>query len=110
MSKEEEKLKHVRSVMITALCCSQVLGETLDELKDTDFYRQSLKKAVKDLEKELIRTCGQHIEVIFAMDETLVQDIMEGMMGITKEVATMQPERIAALGQLFKTNSIGFKD
>lgn len=88
--------------LITLLCSSQVLHESLDELQDTPFYRQSLKSAAKRLERELTKHCDPVINKAFPTDPEAFNAIMDGITEVSKILATMSPDKIAYLIQVLK--------
>lgn len=95
-------------MIVTALTASQILHEALDELEGTSFYRQSLKLAVKKVQKELTATCDQHFEDVWDADQVAMTKALEGLSGISKELAHMDPARLALFGELLKDGSIEF--
>lgn len=103
---KEEQLKTV----ITALAAAQVLHETLDDLAETPFYRQSLKVATKKLEDEITKLLDSKITVMYKIDEKVMRLIQDGIEGVSGELAHMDPTRIAMLGDLFKSGALEFEE
>ena len=94
--------------LITLLATVQILHETLDDLKDTVFYKQSFKAATNKFETALTLTCDPLINKITGLDEKTMIGIQEGISHICKEMAHMNPARLAAIGELFKQSKIEF--
>ena len=86
--------------LVTLLCASQVLHETLDELQDTVFYRHSFKQAVIRFEKELTKVCNPQIDIAFPADPEVFNQVMEGISEVSKKMASMSPDKIAYIVQL----------
>lgn len=105
MSKQKPEL-----VVITALAAAQVLHEAMDDLQDTNFYRQDVKKASKNMERKLTRVLDNEIANMWGIDEETMRSIQDGITEVAKELATMDPVRIAMLGQLFKEGTIKFEE
>lgn len=84
--------------LLVALCAVQVLHETMDDLRETEFYKQSFKQALNHFEKELTRIWDPHIAKIFNQDEEIFNAIMEGIVEINKQVALLSPAVIAKVG------------
>lgn len=82
-------------IILTLLCASQVLHESLDELQHTKFYRHSLKHAAKRLEEELTKVCDPIIKGVHPQDEEIFNLIMEGIEQVGKQLATLDPAVIA---------------
>ena len=87
-------------ILVTLLCSSQVLHETLDELQDTSFYRHSLKQSAVRFEKELTKHCDPAINKSFPQDPEVFNAVMDGIKKVSKQLATLSPDRIAYLVQV----------
>jgi len=94
--------------IVTALAAAQILHESLDDLQEYPIYRHSLKKAAKHFEREITVACDKEIGKLWANDEKTIMIIQKGIQGICKELATLDPTRIAVLGELFKEDAIKF--
>lgn len=105
-----DKEKNLSLIAITCLASAQVLLETMDELQDTPFYRQSLKQTVKRLDKEIIDLLDNDISKLYQIDEEVMRAIQNGIEAISKQMASMDPARIAMLGELLEDGSITFED
>ncbi len=87
-------------ILVTLLCASQVLHETLDELEDTPFYQKSFKQAARKFKKELTKVCDPVINQAFPEDPEVFNAVMEGITDVSKILAKMDPDKIAFLTQL----------
>lgn len=96
--------------IVTALAAAQVLHETMDDLALTTFYRQSLKAATNRLETELTKLLDNQITRMYMISEETMRQIQEGITGVAGELATMDPARIAYLGELIKSGALEFKE
>jgi len=96
--------------VINALAAAQILHECLDELEDTPYYRQALKVTTKRMQTELSKTLDNHINHLWEIDEGTMVLVQEGMEAITKELATMDPARIAKLGDMLKNEDLVFNE
>ncbi len=94
--------KKETEIILTLLCASQVLHECLDELQDTKLYKHSLKFAAKKLEDELTKVCDPIIKGVHPDDEEMFNWIMNGIEGVSKQMATMDPAAIAKVGFLLQ--------
>lgn len=96
--------------LVTLLCATQVLHESLDDLKETKFYKQSLKLTANRFEEELTKVCDPHIKKIFSTDEQTSNDVMDGIIEVAKELASLTPDSIAHIGMLIKAEKERYAD
>ncbi len=102
MDTEETSQRNEAEIVLTLLCATQVLHETLDDLQGTSLYRQSLKQAAKRFEEELTKVCDPVIKNVLPQDEAIFNLIMEGISSISKELATLDPAVIAKVALLIE--------
>jgi DNA-binding FadR family transcriptional regulator len=103
-------MMEIRLIIVTSLTAAQVLHDTLDELEDTSYYRQSLKSATKRLQNELTKTCDQHIDTIWKGDEQTARQVMDGIIEISKAIVKMKPSQLAVFGDLLKTGDLKYEE
>ena len=100
-----ESKKETRTLLV-ALTSAQILNECIDELKGTNFYNQSFKKATNNYEQVLSKKCNNQVDIVFDYDEGIAIAMLESFDEITSELATLDPNKIIQLGQIIK----GLKD
>jgi len=105
-----DDLMDVRLMTITALTAAQVLNETLDDLKETSFYKSKLKTAGNQFSIQLTNTCNKHIDDIWGVDERSARQLMDGIMEISKAIAKMKPSQLAVFGDLLKTGDLKYEE
>lgn len=96
--------------IVTALAASQLLRECLDEVRETPFYKQGLKAAVNKVENELKKTCEGPIADLWQIDDEVMQLIIRSIETTVKEMASLDPKKIIALGELFKSGALEFEE
>jgi len=106
--KAEEK--NLSLILVTCLASAQVLLEGMDELQETKYYKQSLKRTLKTLDQELIKVFDKDITKLYGISEETMRQIQSGIETISKELATLDPARIVMLGEMLKDGTISFED
>jgi hypothetical protein len=93
----------------TALVITQALLEAADDIKDTLYYRQTLKKAINDFDKEGKKSLGQHFTYIYNRDQKSFEIMTEAIIDIGKWIASAEFENVVALAQAMKEGKLEFK-
>jgi hypothetical protein len=88
----KEQLAITRAVVLM-----QALAETLDDLKRTKAYRQSLKNRLNLLEKDLSVYLNTLSVAFWGEDEELMMEISRGIDKVTGALATWHPAQMAVL-------------
>jgi hypothetical protein len=102
---EEEAFKRIATVLII----TQALLEASDEIKDTKYYRQTLKKAINDFDAEAKKSLGPHFTYIYNRDQKSFEVMTEAIIDIGKWVAHADFEDVYALAQAMKEGKLEFK-
>jgi hypothetical protein len=88
----KEQLAITRAVVLM-----QALAETLDDLKRTNAYRQSLKNRLNLLEHDLSIYLNTLSVAFWGEDEELMMQISRGIDAVTSALATWHPAQMAVL-------------
>jgi hypothetical protein len=88
----KEQLAITRAVVLM-----QALAETLDDLKRTNAYRQSLKNRLNLLEHDLSIYLNTLSVAFWGEDEELMMQISRGIDAVTGALATWHPAQMAVL-------------
>jgi predicted nucleic acid-binding Zn-ribbon protein len=88
----KEQLAITRAVVLM-----QALAETLDDLKRTKAYRQSLKNRLNLLEQDLSVYLNTLSVAFWGEDEELMMEISRGIDAVTSALATWHPAQMAVL-------------
>lgn len=88
----KEQLAITRAVVLM-----QALAETLDDLKRTNAYRQSLKNRLNLLEQDLSIYLNTLSVAFWGEDEELMMQISRGIDAVTGALATWHPAQMAVL-------------
>lgn len=88
----KEQLAITRAVVLM-----QALAETLDDLKRTNAYRQSLKNRLNLLEHDLSIYLNTLSVAFWGEDEELMMAISRGIDAVTDALATWHPAQMAVL-------------
>ena len=101
---EKEKEQRGKDVLLimSSICAGQIMLETLEELKDTWYYKQKLKQATNAYVKVAEKHVDEYINFIFKQDEELVQDILESMTSLIRRIAQIRPDEMIVLEEVLK--------
>ena len=89
-------------IIVTAMISAQVLHETLDELRDTPYYKQKLKYVTNHFQVEITKTCNTTIDNMYKADEATMNILQEGIHEIAAKLATLDPDRMSELRECIK--------
>ena len=100
----KEQLAITRAVVLM-----QALAETLDDLKRTNAYRQSLKNRLNLLEHDLSIYLNTLSVAFWGEDEELMMQISRGIDAVTGALATWHPAQMAVLEDVLNQIEEQFK-
>jgi predicted nucleic acid-binding Zn-ribbon protein len=100
----KEQLAITRAVVLM-----QALAETLDDLKRTNAYRQSLKNRLNLLEHDLSIYLNTLSVAFWGEDEELMMQISRGIDAVTSALATWHPAQMAVLEDVLNQIEEQFK-
>lgn len=100
----KEQLAITRAVVLM-----QALAETLDDLKRTNAYRQSLKNRLNLLEHDLSIYLNTLSVAFWGEDEELMMAISRGIDAVTSALATWHPAQMAVLEDVLNQIEEQFK-
>jgi hypothetical protein len=100
----KEQLAITRAVVLM-----QALAETLDDLKRTNAYRQSLKNRLNLLEHDLSVYLNTLSVAFWGEDEELMMQISRGIDAVTSALATWHPAQMAVLEDVLNQIEEQFK-
>jgi len=98
MTKEE-----INKKVIIISAAIQLTHELLDDLAETTYYKHKTKLAIKNLQKELTITADDQTCKLWNTDEKSMVAIQDGILEYAKLLKDADPIKIAALGELLKT-------
>ena len=96
--------------VINLIAIAQLFHECLDELEDTPYYKQGIKRATRNMQIELSKVMDKHIAHLWDVDGETMQEVQVGVIEVMKELATMNPAKIAAIGEMLKNKSLIFEE
>jgi hypothetical protein len=109
---KEEEMK-ARMTLLMSLCSSQVVLETMDNLRDTSYYKHDLKKTGNLFTKKLELHVKEELNGAFERNEALVQEVLLSIEDIIKRLATCRVDDIAVVSQVLRgldDGTINFKE
>lgn len=110
MSKKINKHKKEDFERITTvLVITQALLEAIDDVKDTKYYRQALKKAINNLDEEATKSLGQIFTFVYNRDQKSFEIMTDSIMYMGKWIADTEFENVVALAQAMKEGKLEFK-
>ena len=95
-----------QELALVALATTQVLIETMDQLKDTQFYKQKVAQTLNQSQKVLIGLCNQHYDTTWKLDAPMMNGMEMGVEEIIKEVASLHPARLAMIAKIIQSTDI----
>lgn len=93
-------------IVIKTLATAQLLHELLDELEDTPYYSGPVKIAAKKMHKTMGIALDKHIDHLFGIDDMTMNGVVEGISCVVRELSSMDPAKIAAIGEMLKSGEI----
>jgi len=81
-------------IVITAMVAAQVLHETLDELRETSFYKHRLKNLTNQFQQELTKECNRTIQELYKTDDHTMMCLQECIHEIAQKLATIHPTKL----------------
>ena len=82
-------------ILVKLLCELQLLNETLDELKDTNVYKQQFKQKTNSYEKDITLLYSDHISSIYNINQKAVESIITGIEAKVDEIVKMTNMELA---------------
>jgi len=110
MNDKEERLKKINHKALIALATSQILVETLDDLKGTNFYRQQRANQMNNTVKVLERFCDEHYDKTWKAEPELMQETEVSIEEILKQIVNAEPQRLITISKMLKKGAIVFVD
>ena len=98
----DQKKEEMKLALLRNICLMQSLGEALDELKSTPFYRQKVKNLCNQLEQELSIYLNTFSTLFFDNDENLMLNISKGIDVVTGALATFHPAEYLVIEEAIK--------
>lgn len=102
--KTEEEKEQLRLIVVTMLTTTIVFNESLDELKETNFYKHKLKATAKQFETQITKSCNNWVDEIWDADEKAASDFTQSIRDIGKYVASLKPSEIVGFAENLKEN------
>lgn len=98
----DQKKEEMKLALLRNICLMQALGEALDELKSTPFYKQKVKNLSNQLEQELSIYLRTFSTLFFDNDEDLMLNIGKGIDAVTSALATFHPAEYLVIEEAIK--------
>ena len=112
MSEEarKKKLDNLTRCIVLALTHTQVQLEIMDDVKETKFYKQSMKKNLNQLERDLESILTGELAKVYIQDSEQFITLGKHMQYIAQWIADSSYEDILTLGKALKDGEIVFSD
>lgn len=95
--------KEARNTLLLCLTAAQVMQEALDDLKETDFYKHTLKNATVRFQKEIEKTCNDQINNLFNLNEDMMRQLQNGIEQIAKQIVeSNNPTALVEFGKILE--------
>lgn len=95
------EINHQSINCLNALLASYELVESLDIVKETNYYKQSLKKKVNALMPELEKY-SEELKTVWGVDDDTLYRLMNDKKKLIKKIATIRPEQKSGLNELLE--------
>lgn len=103
-----ERTVEVKMTVVTALMSTVVFNESLDSIKDSDFYNNNLKKAGKRFEFQIVNNCNKMVDHLWECNEVASSDLTSAIRDIADHISSLKPSEIVAISQAMKKGLINF--
>ena len=104
-----ERTLKAKMTTVTSLMSTVIFNESLDDLKDTDFYDGKLKAAGKQFEIQITNKCNGMVNDLWDFNEIASSDLTSSIRDIASYVATLKPSEIVTLASAMEKGQIEFK-
>lgn len=94
---EEKRLTAVTMILTTT-----IFNESLDELKDSVFYKRELKFAGNQFETQITKFCNRYVDDFWDADEKASSDLTQSIRNIAKHLASLKPSEIMTFEEQLK--------
>jgi len=94
---EEQRLTAVTMILVTT-----IFNESLDELKETPFYKQKLKFTGNQFENQINKFCNDYVDDFWNADEKASSDLTQSIRNIAKYIASLKPSEIITFEEQLK--------
>lgn len=106
----QKKLDNLTRCIVLALTHTQVQLEIMDDVKETKFYRHSIKNNLNKLEKDLESILTGELADVYIRDSEQFITLGKHIQYIAEWVADSSYEDIITLGKALKEGDIAFSD
>jgi len=88
------------------ILCADIMRDYLDELKETNVYKQSTKKLINQLSEDLESRLSVDLKKIYARDEVTVVNCSNSFKRLIENIAKLSADDIHAVSSIIQS----FKD
>jgi hypothetical protein len=106
----QKKLDNLTRCIVLALTHTQVQLEIMDDVKETKFYRHSIKNNLNKLEKDLESILTGELADVYIKDSQQFITLGKHIQYIAEWVADSSYEDIITLGKALKEGDVAFSD
>lgn len=96
----------VKMTVVTAIMSTVIFNESLDNLKDTDFYDSKLKQAGNQFEIQITNKCNKIADDLWQFNEHASSNLAKSIRTIAAHVAASKPSEIVAFAKMLNENKI----
>lgn len=108
MAKKNKNTEEAYKDLMTTLVINQAWLEAIDKVRETTYYRQTLKKAINLTEEEALKSLGLHFATIYNRDQNSFEILTESIQEIGKWIAHNSFEDVYALAEVMKKGELKF--
>ena len=109
LTAHDERTLEVKMTIVTALMSTSIFIESLDSIKDSDFYDGKMKNAGRQFEIQVVNKCNNMVNDLWQFNEIASSDLTQSIRDIAAHVATLKPSEIITLSKAMKEGQIQFK-
>jgi len=92
----------VEKKMLLMLVLAQLMNETLDEIKETEYDRGHFKKLLNQIEFHIAKNFNKKIDKIFSGHESQMNELMRNIEEAVSCMSTLKIEELAYFGEAVK--------
>jgi len=87
-------------IYANVVICGELMCNYMEELKDTQVYRQALKNKCNGAQDEIERMLNKELPKMYQADEQFLTNIMNNFKSLVEDVTSCGPDDLLIISQL----------
>ena len=90
-------------IYANVVICGELMCNYMEELKDTQVYRQSLKNSCNNAQNEIELMLKKELPKMYQVDELFLTNIMNNFKSLVEDVTSCGPDDLLVISQLIQS-------